>query len=102
MLFTITGRHIDITDGIREHAEEKASKLPRYFNGINQVNVKIDGRSRGIVTAEVIARGEHRNVFVVTGQGDDVFRAIDLAIRKMEGQLKKKKAKQRNRKHTLR
>jgi putative sigma-54 modulation protein len=102
LLFTITGRHIEITEAIREHAEEKASKLPRYFNGVNQVDVKVDGRSRGIVSAEVIARGEHRNVFVVTGQGDDVFRAIDSAIHKLEGRLKKKKAMQRNRKHPLR
>jgi len=101
LLFTITGRHIEITEGIREHAEEKASKLPRYFNVINQVDVKIDGRNRGVVSAEIIARGEHRNVFVVTGQGDDVFRAIDLAIQKLEGRLKKKKAKQRNRKRIL-
>ena len=46
MLFTITGKHIEITQAIREHAEEKTSKLPKYYNSINQVEVVIDGNHR--------------------------------------------------------
>ncbi|MHC4762609.1 MAG: HPF/RaiA family ribosome-associated protein, partial [Planctomycetota bacterium] len=28
MLFTITGKHIDITEALKRHAKEKTSKLP--------------------------------------------------------------------------
>jgi len=42
LLFTISGKHIEITEAIKKHAEEKTSKLPKYYNSINQVEVVID------------------------------------------------------------
>ncbi|MBN1796584.1 MAG: ribosome-associated translation inhibitor RaiA [Sedimentisphaerales bacterium] len=99
MLFTITGKHIEITEALRAHAEEKTSKLPRFYNSINQVEVIIDGGNGGNVSVEVIARGEHRNVFVVTKKGEDAYSCIDMAVHKLERQLRKKKGKERNNKH---
>ncbi len=99
MQFTITGRHIDITDAIRAHAEEKAFKLPRYYNSVNQVEVIVDGSDHGKMTVEVIARGEHSNLFVASESGDDAYQCIDLAVHKLERQLTKKKTKERNHKH---
>lgn len=98
--FTITGRHVDITEAIRTHAEEKASKLPRYYNSITQVEVIVDGSDHGQVTVEVIARGEHSNLFVASESGSDAYQCIDQAVHKMERQLTKKKTKERNHKHT--
>jgi putative sigma-54 modulation protein len=99
LLFTITGKHVSITDAVRSHAEEKTSKLPRYYSGINQVEVIIDGKEGGRVSVEVIARGEHGNVFVATETGDDAYQCIDMAVHKLEGQLRKKKTKERDDKH---
>ena len=42
LLFTITGKHIEVTDAIRAHALEKTSKLPKYYNSIDQAEVIID------------------------------------------------------------
>ncbi|MHC4722131.1 MAG: HPF/RaiA family ribosome-associated protein, partial [Planctomycetota bacterium] len=39
MLFTITGKHVEITQAIKDHAQEKTDKLPRYYNSINQIEV---------------------------------------------------------------
>jgi putative sigma-54 modulation protein len=100
LLFNITGRHVDITDAVRAHAQEKASKLPRFYNSINQVEVLIDGNDGPNVSVEVIARAEHSNVFVVTERGTDVYTCIDLAIHKLERQLRRKKERQRDNKHT--
>jgi putative sigma-54 modulation protein len=100
LLFTISGRHIDITEAIRAHAEEKTSKLPRYYNSINQVEVIVDGSDGGNIGVEIIARGEHSNVFVATESGDDAYTCIDKAAHKIERQLTKKKTKERNKKHT--
>ena len=100
MLFTISGKHIEITEAIRRHAEEKTSKLPRYYNGINQVEVIIDGSQGGNTSVEIIARGEHSRVFIVTERGEDAYRCIDVAVRKLERQLRRKKGKERNHKHT--
>ena len=99
MLFTISGKHIEITEAIRRHAEEKTSKLPRYYNSINRVEVIIDGSHGGNTSVEIIARGEHSKVFIVTETGEDAYRCIDVAVRKLERQLRRKKGKERNHKH---
>jgi len=99
LLFTISGKHIDITEAIRKHAEEKTSKLPRYYNSINQVEVIIDGSHGGNMSVEIIARSEHSKVFIVTETGEDAYRCIDVAVRKLERQLKRKKGRERDNKH---
>ena len=99
MLFTITGKHIEVTESIKKHAEEKTAKLPRFYNGINQVEVIIDGSEGGQIEVEIIAKGEHSNIFVVSETGDDAYACIDTAVHKMERQLRRKKEKERNNKH---
>ena len=100
MLFTITGKHIDITEAIRNYAEEKTSKLPRYYNSINQIEVIIDSNKGGSTNVELIARGEHSKIFVVSHRGNDVYQGIDTAVHKLERQLRRKKGRERNHKHT--
>jgi len=101
LLFTITGKHIDITEAIRKHAEEKTSKLPKYYSVINQIEVIINGEPGGNISVEIIARGEHSNVFIGTDRGEDAYQCIDVAVHKLERQLRRKKSKQRNsKKHT--
>ena len=100
MLFTITGRHIEITEAIRKHAEEKTSKLPKYYNSINQVEVLVDGSPGGSTTVEIIARAEHSKVFVGTETGEDAYRCIDMAVHKLERQLRRVKSKERDNKHS--
>ncbi len=101
MLFTISGKHVEITEAIRRHAEEKTSKLPKYYNSINQVEVIIDGNHGGSNTSvEVIARAEHSKVFVGTETGEDAYRCIDMAVHKLERQLRKVKSKERDNKHS--
>ncbi len=99
MLFTITGKHVEITPAIREYAQEKTRKLPRYYNSINQIEVIISGSEGGKPSVEIIARGEHSIVFVARENSEDMYACIDLAVRKLERQLKRKKGKQRNHKH---
>jgi ribosomal subunit interface protein len=88
-----------ISEGLRSRAQERTEKLPKYYSGINQVEVRIDGSEGGKTRVEVIARGEHGNVFVATEAGDDAYQCIDLAVHKLEQQLRKKKAKERDNKH---
>ncbi len=100
MQFTISGKHVAITDSIRAYAEEKTSKLPRYYDGINQVEVVVDStHGTNKVSVEIIARGEHGNVFVATEAGSDAYPCIDGALHKLEQQLRKKKTKERDDKH---
>ncbi|MEN8126375.1 MAG: ribosome-associated translation inhibitor RaiA [Planctomycetota bacterium] len=98
MLVTITGKHIEITDAIREHAEEKVQKLPRYYNTISQIEVVIEGNDGGRQCVEVIVHAEHNDLLVAKETGTDTYTCIDVAVHKMERQLKKTKEKQREHK----
>jgi len=100
LLFTITGKHMDVTEAMKHHAEEKTSKLPRYYDSINQIEVIIDGGKGGNVSVEVIARAEHSKVFVCSEAGGDAYGCLDVAVHKLERQLRRAKGKERDNKHT--
>jgi len=100
LLFTIRGKQIDITEAVKTHAEEKTAKLPRYYDSINQVEVMIDGNKGGKINVEIIARAEHNKIFIVTETGQDPCRCIDVAVRKLQRQLRRQKGKERDNKHT--
>jgi putative sigma-54 modulation protein len=100
LLFTISGKHVEITEAIRKHAEEKTSKLPKYYNSINRVEVIIDGGQGGNTSVEIIAKAEHGKIFVGTERGQDAYRCIDMAVHKLERQLRRKKGKERDNKYS--
>lgn len=101
MLFTITGKHIEITEAIRAYAQEKTEKLPRYFNSISQIEVIVEGNEGGKQGVEILVHAEHNDLLVAKETGDDIYACIDLAIHKLERQLKKAKEKQRSHKHAV-
>jgi len=102
LLFSITGKHTDIPLAVKHYAEEKTSKLPRFYDNINQIEVIVDGKEgskeAGNIAVEIIARAERKKIFVVKEKGNDVYACIDLASHKLEQQLKKTKTKERDEK----
>jgi len=100
LLFTISGKHIEITEAIRKHTEQKTSKLPRYYSSVNQVEVIIDENKTNGISVEIIARAERNKIFIVTETGEDAYRCIDVAVHKLERQLRRQKSRERNNKHT--
>ncbi|MFZ0034439.1 MAG: ribosome-associated translation inhibitor RaiA [Sedimentisphaerales bacterium] len=99
MLFTIAGKHVGITETVKRYAEEKTSKFPKYYSGINQVEVIINGEPSSKTSVEIIAKGEHSKIFVVTETDVDIYRCIDAAVHKLEEQLRRRKSKERDNKH---
>ena len=101
MDFIITGRHTDITEAVKNYAQEKTAKLPRYYNSINQVKVLIDGNKHSNISVNITARAEHNKVFIAEETSNDAYKGIDLAVHKLERQLRRKKEKERNNKHSV-
>ncbi|HOK65643.1 MAG TPA: ribosome-associated translation inhibitor RaiA [Anaerohalosphaeraceae bacterium] len=100
MLFTITGRHIEITDAIREHAKKRADKLPRFHSNIARVEVLVEEGEGPNYTVEVIAHVEHEALIAAKEMRPELYTALDAAFDKMVRQLKKKKEKQRDNKRS--
>ena len=97
----ITSKHVEITDDSRARIEEKIAKLPRYNDGIYDVEIIAEG-GKGTATSrvEIIVRARRSQIFVAKHSGEDMYACIDEAIKKIENQLKKQKQKQRDNKHS--
>jgi len=96
----IIGKHIEITDAIRAKIEEKISKLPKYYNNINNVEVIVVGNEGSVAgSVEIIARAKHNHVFVAKHVGADMYACVDEVEKKIERQLIKHKQKERDNKH---
>ena len=100
MEITVSGKHIDVTAPIREYAESKANKLPRYFDRIQSIECLLDKREQQQYECELIVHVEHHDAFVARGKDMDLYASIDEATDKMERQLTDFKEKKRNRKHS--
>ena len=100
MLYTISGKHIEMTDALRNYAQQKTSKLSRYYNSINKIEVIVDGNQGGKSEVEIIASAEHNKVFIAKEIGEDTYVCIDRIVHKLERQLKKAKGKERDNKHS--
>ena len=87
MDITVTGRHLDVTDPIRDYAHEKAGKLSRYFDRISKVEVVLSHRDKRTYDVEMIAHVDGHEHFVAHGRHEDVYAAVDDAQSKLERQL---------------
>ena len=98
MQIIVTGRHVEVTEAVRDYVQSKAGKLPRYYDRIHEIEVVLDHESEQF-TVEMIVRAGRKHTFVVSEAGPDTFALIDLITEKVERQLTKLKEKNRNRKH---
>jgi len=98
---TISGRHLEITPAIRQYTEEKAAKLPKFYDLIQRIEVILESAQAKLKKAEVVVVAEHKNQFVAQHEGEDLYGCIDQAIHKVQTQLTSHKERFRNRKHTV-
>ena len=78
---------------------EKASKLPKFYDLIQAVELILEVVQTKQMRAEVVVVAEHKNKFVAAQEGEDLYGCIDLALHKMQMQLTSHKERFRNRKH---
>lgn len=90
MRLNVVGRNIEVTEAIRQHAESKASKLVKYLDTIQQMNVTIwreDHHHTPTFQAELVVDVEHHDDFVFHSQGGDVYGLIDDVVHKGQRHL---------------
>ncbi len=96
MRISVTFRHCDSSDEIRNYVETRLKKLEKYGDGPMDVNVVLTvAKFRNI--AEVVVTGNGIKAAAKEEQ-DDMHSAIDLVSDKIEKQLKKFRERQRERK----
>jgi len=98
MQVTVSGRHMAVSDGLKQYCETKAEKLVRFYDRIQLIEVVLDGHN-GQHSAEMIVHTEGTQPFVASEEQADAFAAIDLLMDKIERQIRRHKERLRNRKH---
>jgi putative sigma-54 modulation protein len=88
----ITGRHMQVSDDLRNYAESKAGRLERYFDQLREIEVVMENQGDR-KSAEMIAHPRKGDRIVGHATHDDQFAAIDLVVDKMYQQLSKAKEK---------
>jgi ribosomal subunit interface protein len=73
--------------------EEKLGRLEKYFDGIHRLHVILDIEDARRQTVELVCTVARRSTLVAKGEAEDLYAAIDQAEKKLEGELKKYKAK---------
>ena len=98
MIVTISGRHMEVTEALKNYAEQKASKLLKYYDRIQEIEVILD-TVKDSNAVEIIVNAEHNDVFIANHSEGDAYACIDACVDKLERQLSDHKKKHRNRKH---
>lgn len=97
MKFSVTFRKMDATDAIKQYAEEKVRKIKRYFPDPIQTHVVL-GLERYQHKADINITLHNGLVLKGTETSDDMYSSIDMAVGKIEKQVRRYKDKIRSHK----
>lgn len=87
MKIKITGRNIELTEGLKEAVEEKLSKLNKYFTEDTQANVTLSvEKERQKIEVTIPVKG---SIIRSEQVSNDMYVSIDLVEEVIERQMKK-------------
>ena len=96
MNIVVKSRHMDATDAIRQYAESKVAKLPRFYDNVQSVEVTLDMEADQ-PTVEIVVKARRKHTFVATHRGDDMYACVDQCLDKVAEQIRRHKDKVRHR-----
>ena len=96
MRIDVIGKHLTVTDAIRQYAESKLDKLPKYWDGVQQMTTVFEQDRHGKFQVEVRVDVVKHQDFIARVDGEDLYACIDLAVDKVLRQLKDYKEKLRS------
>ena len=89
----ITGRHIDLTDALKNIVNEKAVKLFNHDTHIIRLRVELEYNQNVTSLKEFIAKGhiEMRGpILNASAETEDLYKSIDDMINKLDRMLRRK------------
>lgn len=97
MQLSISGRHIDVTDALKDYVTGKVTKLERHYDHITNIHVvlsvdKLDQK------AEATAHVSGAELFA-DAVSQDLYAAVDMLVDKLDRQVIKHKEKLIERHH---
>lgn len=93
MKYQIIGKNIEVTDSIRDEIEKKLGRMDKYFVIDDGVLCRAVVRSYKVGAKVEITIFTKAMDFRTEVKNDDLYAAVDLAIDKLEGQMRKLKTR---------
>lgn len=93
MLIDITGRHLEITQALKDAAAQKLKPLERHFTRIKIDRIHLVFHVENLtqcVDATLHVTGKEISA---SAQSEDMYQSLDLLVEKLEKQLMKHKDK---------
>ena len=102
MKIELHGRHVELSERVKEYAERKIGRLDRFLPDLRTARIDLShGSKRGhgeVYTVQVTARTDD-GVLRAEEVDSDLFAAIDLAAAKLHRQLERYRGKRLDRWH---
>jgi len=95
MRIIVSGKNVEVTDGLRNSIESKLAKLEKYFNKEVEAKATLTvEKSRQIIEVTIPINGSILRAEETT---EDMYTSIDKVVDKLTRQLRKHKTKMENR-----
>lgn len=94
----ITGRHIEITDGIRDHIYSKLDRSLSGLTRVQDVQVVLELQKQTHM-AEVVVKGKNHIHVEAEAKSENMYTSIDKAVDKAERQLRRRREKVQDHHH---
>jgi len=96
MLKKISARHFDLTAELKDKAEAEMESLTKYFENIISAELVLDTeRHRRLAELNIKV---YNSTLTGSGESDDIYNSIAMAVDKVKVQLKKYKGKLKDKK----
>ncbi len=101
MKISLTGRHMNIGDSLRQHAETRLSEAAaKYFQNPLEAHIVFDKQAHGF-TADIQVHPKSGLVVQGHAEAGDAYASFDLAMEKLERRLRRYKNKLKDSHHGM-
>src|SRR5580698_2275402 len=98
MQMSVTFRHMDATEALKEYAQDKVDRIRKYFPDPIKAHVVLDCERGYNHCAEVVITLHSGLVIAGEETTEDMYSSIDLVMAKIERQVRRYKEKIRSHK----
>jgi putative sigma-54 modulation protein len=98
MDLVVKGKNMDVTDSLREYAQQKIGRITKIFDDIIDAQVALNVvKNKSVHNNQIVEVTLHLSGGVIRGEEakDNMYAAIDLVTDKLERQLRRFKGKHR-------
>ena len=95
----VSSRHAEVPAELKTYAQEKADKLTKYYDRIQEIEVVFE-QDKDRHHVEILVNAEHNHTFVAHERDAASLHAgVDACVEKLKHQLSDHHKKVKNRKH---